>query len=390
MPKLPEPRDPTLDAVDAALVRNNPPESRDYLGISELGPPCQRRLWLKHRKVKVDHIDAQGLRNIEDGNRGEPIMAERLKAVPDIRLHTEDPKTGKQFAVVNFSGHVRGHLDGVIKGIFEAPKTWHIWEHKQVSEKRYRDLLRKKEKFGEKNALAEWDETYFCQAICYMGLLKPKAKRHYMTVATAGGRNYTSVRTEFDPHAFKIFMDTAAEIIEAKTPPPPISSKADYYICNWCHFNEFCHEKTVTADVNCRTCAHATPMPGDTDRGTWWCELHDKRLTKKRQRDGCPKHLFIPELIPWAHVHQLDRINNRISYRTEAGNEFVNAEHNAWELPTKEFTSKDLQHIRASNIDNNDLMLEALAKFEGARIERIEREKKGDADPLDDPLPKWL
>jgi len=391
MPKLPEPRDPTLDAVDAALVRNNPPESRDYAGISELGHPCQKRLWLKHRKVKMDHMDAQGLRNVGDGYGGEYIMADRLKAVPEITLHTADPKTDRQWAVSAFAGHVRGHLDGIIKGVFVAPKTWHVWEHKQVTEKKFRDLVRKKEKFGEKQALSEWNETYYCQAICYMGLLKPKATRHYLTVATAGGRDYTSVRTDFDQHAFDVFMDKAREIIESTSPPPPVSSKEDYYICRWCHFHEFCHEKTVTADVNCRTCAHATPRVDDTDRGTWWCELHDKRLTKKRQRDGCSKHLFIPELIPWAHVHTMDKINNSITYRTEAGTEFVNAETNAWDATPKQFTSKDLQHITPSNIDNNDLGLEAFAQFEGARIEKIERAKQqGNDDPLDDPLPSWL
>jgi len=128
MAKVPEDRDPTLDAVDQAIVRNTSFEPRSHLGCSEIGHECERRLWYKFHHVELEHIDAQGLRNIADGNNGEPIMAERLNAVPEIKLHVLDPKTGGQLGVSTHGGHFRGSMDGLIKGLLQAPSTWHIWD----------------------------------------------------------------------------------------------------------------------------------------------------------------------------------------------------------------------------------------------------------------------
>jgi len=55
-------------------------------------------------------------------------------------------------------------MDGVIKGVFIAPDTWHVWEHKSTAEKGYRALTRAIAKAGEKGALQAWNETYYAQA----------------------------------------------------------------------------------------------------------------------------------------------------------------------------------------------------------------------------------
>ena len=219
-----------------------------------------------------------------------------------------------------------------------------------------------------------------------MGLMN-KCNRHYMTVATPGGRQITSVRTNFQKEAFNIFMDKARHIIEAPEPPARISSKADYYICRWCQFNKHCHS-TQTARVNCRTCAHSTPtVAKDDDKDTWICEFHDKKLSKTKQLKGCTKHLFIPDLVPWGHVHQMDKINNTITYRTNKGTEFVNAEENAWDKTPKQFASKDLQHIDDTNIDNDELFFEEVAKFKARIIENKKAKRPSDPEPFDDPIP---
>ena len=51
MTKLPEPSDPTLEAVDAAIVKNNQQEPRTYLGASGLGDSCSRKLWYGWRWI---------------------------------------------------------------------------------------------------------------------------------------------------------------------------------------------------------------------------------------------------------------------------------------------------------------------------------------------------
>ncbi len=378
--------DKTLKAVDEAIVLGANFEPRFYLGASKIGHQCDRHLWYEFRHTAKNSIDAQGLRNIADGNLGEDVMADRLKAVEAIELRTIDKDTGHQYAVIALGGHFRGHLDGALRGLHAAPKATHIWEHKQVNEKKYRDLDRKKEKLGEKNALEAWDETYFAQAQVYMGLMKG-CNRHYMTVASPGGRQITSVRTNLQKDAFNIYMDKARHIVEAAEPPGRISSKGDFYICRWCQFNKHCHS-TQTAEVNCRTCAHSTPTieKGDV-QGTWVCEFHNKKLSKTTQRKGCKKHLYIPDLIPWGQVKEMDQANNTITYRTNKGTEFVNAEENAWDQKPKHFASKDLQHIDDTNIDNDELFFEEVAKFKARIVENKKAKRPTDPEPFDDSIP---
>ena len=98
-------------------------------------------------------MPASSIRAIEDGYNGEAVMAARLRMVPGIQLQTVDPATGEQFAVEAVGGHVRGHLDGVISGVVEAPKTPHVWEHKQVNEKKFNDLRKLVDKVGAQNYL---------------------------------------------------------------------------------------------------------------------------------------------------------------------------------------------------------------------------------------------
>jgi len=360
MTKIPEPRDPTLEAVDDAIAKNNQQEPRNYLGASGLGHACSRRLWMSWRWVLPEIIDATGWRNILDGFASEPIQAERLKAVPGVRLETHGPDD-KQFGVSALGGHLKGHLDGVIKGLIQAPSTWHIWEHKCVGEKNYRKVSKMKSEMPEKEVLEGWNPTYFTQAQLYMGLAKKgPIKRHYMTINSAGNRMMNSLRTAFQKDKFDQFIQKAKDIIEASAPPPKISNDPNYFVCRWCHLNKICHDNT-TAQVNCRTCAFATPsMDGNAK---WACDFHERTISTKEQRKGCPKHLYIPELIPWAHVHQMDKINHTITYRTDKGTEFVNAEHNSWEKRPRHFKSKELQYINEGWIDNEDSLFEKLAAF---------------------------
>ncbi len=59
-------------------------------------------------------------------------MIQWLKSVPGIELHTQG-QDGKQINFKLFGGHFAGSLDGVIRGIPEAPKTWHVWECKTAN-----------------------------------------------------------------------------------------------------------------------------------------------------------------------------------------------------------------------------------------------------------------
>lgn len=292
----------TLDAADAALEeREHQQPARPYLGMSGVGradvwgenagQSCERQMWYQFRWAAKVRFDAATLKMFEDGHRTEALIADRLRMVPGISLITHDPATGGQIGYRDVRGHFRGHLDGTITGILEAPKTEHVWENKCCERKQYSKIKRLITKFGAKNALREWSPAYYAQAQLYMkysGLT-----RHYMTVASAGGREWLSLRTEFNEVEAQRQIAKARRVIDAASPPDKISKAPGVHPCKWCDFADQCHN-AVWSDINCRTCLHSTPV----DEGQWLCERWHRIIAEDDQRQGCPTHKYIPDLVP--------------------------------------------------------------------------------------------
>lgn len=313
MVALPEVADPTLAAIDRALEAKNAGRFSYYLGFSAIGKPCSRDLWYGFRWTVKSHFDAKSIKRFDDGNHGENVMAARLRLVPGIELHTIDPETGKQFGFMDHGGHYRGRCDGVVFGLLQAPRNWHVWEHKQTDDKNVTALARAKIKLGEKSALFDWSETYWAQAQEYMA--RTGFDRHYMTVSSAGARTTISVRTEANPEEAERITAKAGQIINAPKPPSKISDDPSWWQCNFCDHKGLCHFGEPP-ELNCRTCLHSTAVDGG-----WQCERHLKRLSFDEQRAACPNHLFIPDLVPG---EQIDAGNDWIEYRMRDGSTWVN------------------------------------------------------------------
>ena len=126
MAKIPEQKDPTLMAMMKAIENVQDKTMRNYLGASSIGRECARELWYGYNGNTPNHFDAYSLMNFEDGHRTEDLTAERLRLVDGIELWTHD-KNGKQFGFSDFDGQFRGHYDGIIKGLLQAPKKLHVW-----------------------------------------------------------------------------------------------------------------------------------------------------------------------------------------------------------------------------------------------------------------------
>lgn len=311
-------QDPTLAAIDREAERRAALETpRPYLGASIIGTECERRLWYGFRWAAVEQFGAATLYRFEDGHRTEDLLAARLRMVPGIELHTLDPDSGRQFAVSDFGGHFRGHLDGAVRGILQAPQTWHVWEAKACNDKKLDDLGKLKGELGEKAALAKWDAVYHAQAIVYMEYTG--MTRHYLTASSPGGRVMDSVRTNADPLAAAQLKAKAERVIFGAEPRPKLSEDPAWYQCKWCPAQEVCHGGKLPP-TSCRTCAHATP---ERD-GTWSCTLLLKTLEVPEQRKGCPQHRYIPALVTFATPTDADPAANWIEYRTPDGRVFRN------------------------------------------------------------------
>jgi hypothetical protein len=271
-------------------------EDRKYLGMSQIGEECYRKLFYSFRKAEKRDIQASGIKAIEDGFLQEDVMANRLRMLPNIELFTMDPQNPEE--QIGFSlllGHFNGHCDGMIKGIIEAPQTWHTWEHKSVNQTKFNKLIKLRNEKGEKQALQLWDIIYFAQAQSYMHV--STTQRHFSTVTSPGGREYISIRTDYNRKiAEDIIVKAKAIIFNKYDLPSRISDKREYFKCKWCEFQEICHDGKFP-DVNCKTCQYIEPVKNGENQ----C-FYKEDIVKDFK--PCKNHVYNPGLIQAELVEQ--------------------------------------------------------------------------------------
>lgn len=244
-------QDPTLEAIHGLYIEKVYAENKAraarkaalpvdqrYIGASKIGHDCDRHIYFDMIGAPIDYPhniwgDA-GLLAAEDGHRSEPIMAERLRMVKGIELHTHTAE-GVQWG---FDwGFLKGNYDGVIKGLLQAPKTYHIWDHKRGNSKKF-NKLRVLVTKDEKSALQAWDKGYYAQQVIYMDA--EEITRSYLTCSTDGFADITSVRTDANPAFAKALRDKAKRIVKLTTPPARISEKKEGAACMFCPHKGFC------------------------------------------------------------------------------------------------------------------------------------------------------
>ena len=210
----------TLEAIDKALEDNQETGGRGYLGFSEIGDKCSRKLWYSyHRPKQASKFPASTLKKFADGHAGEDIMAARLQAA-GIKLY------GRQNA--RAIGNFQGHCDGIIEPL-ENPVP-HVWEHKCTEKTPMPDIT-----------LIDWNYQYYCQAQMYM--YTENIHRHYMTISSAGERSTIAIFTEYNPDLVKELLQKAEYIMTAETPPDRISRTPAFSYCkHMCQYSEKCHE----------------------------------------------------------------------------------------------------------------------------------------------------
>lgn len=232
--------DPTLEAMKRAVEdRINSEPKRNYFGGSYATHQCDRFGYYSFINAPHEPINWKGAFAIQNGHADEIVLANRLRMVKGITLLTEK-EDETQFGFSKFEGRYRGHYDGIIWGLLQAPKTKHIWEAKSVNEKKFNNLKKCIDDYGEKIALEKWDKIFYGQACIYMH--EEKIDRHYLTACTPGVRDIVSCRTEANPEYAIALEAKVKRIIETKTPPHRIGMDRDFFLCRFCRFSSHCWE----------------------------------------------------------------------------------------------------------------------------------------------------
>jgi hypothetical protein len=307
----------TLEAIDAAIEKANPASlGRTYLGGSQLGDECERKLWYSFFWAIENSFEPRTLRIFDRGHREEPSLIGYLEAA-GIEVKDLDPKTKEQFAVSFAKGHGGGHFDGIMRGLPEAPDEWHIAEFKTSKNVRFKELIVKDSKTKKTRGVEVVKPVHFAQMQIYMHLADIKWAAYI--VVNKDDDNLYFERVPYNETVALQLLAKADRIIGSDRPLAGISKDPSFFKCKWCDYQPVCQLEKPPA-VNCRTCAHVSVE----DKGKWSCATWNKQIPDDFMRKGCDKHLFNPHLIEdWAEP--IDAETDFVRYvNKKTGAEFVN------------------------------------------------------------------
>ena len=317
------------------------------LGISMLGHRCDRYLWYCFRQCCKPEFSGRMYRLFETGHFEEARFVKDLEVIGCI-VHDVDANRSfertQQFKVAAFGGHLKGYMDGCALGIPEAPKTWHVLEFKTHNAKSFKKL--------EKEGVQKSKPQHYAQVQIEMHLTG--MKRALYLARNKDTDDLYSERIRYDEYENELLMEKAKRIITATSPPDRISSRPDFYQCQWCDARGICwgedSKPALPVPVlSCRQCCHATPLIDGEDRN-WCCRKLELPI------DGdtpCKHHLILPGL--------LEAFAEPEGYGKDlAGNDsivFKNSDGTKWQHGSAEgcFSSEELMKLPASALRNKTI-----------------------------------
>lgn len=260
--------------------------ARGYLGGSEIGHPCERYLWLKLRGAERKKWDGRMLRLFEHGQREEERMAENLRSI-GCELVQYDEK-GEQYGFSLWGGLFSGHYDGVVRGIPEAPKTWHLWECKTHNRKSFEELR--------KLGVEASKPMHFAQMQIYMHMAE--LERALYTAINKDTDEIYVERVSYDKAFSQSLLDRAEHICFTDEPSPPLGRDASWYQCKGCEMSGICYGRELPKS-SCRSCAQVTPQRD----GTWKCEAGNE---PDPIYGACARWVAHLNAIPWLEYKGLN------------------------------------------------------------------------------------
>ena len=213
----------TLGIVDKVIQdKEAGRKPRAYLGMSEIGDECGRRLWIKFHTGAREVFKPRLLRLFETGKLLEKQIIKDLRGAGFI-------VSGRQMTFKDFKGKFKGHCDGIISEIPESKKE-HVLEIKTCNAKNFVKFQK-----GGIAAHEIYGAKYVAQAQCYMGYAN--LDRALFIIENKDTSDRYQERLRFDKKLFQTIQEKARRIIDAKFPPDGISARPEYYKCQWCSFN---------------------------------------------------------------------------------------------------------------------------------------------------------
>ena len=250
---------------------------RPYLGMSQIGDSCMRKLWFYFRWVEKSIIDGRVNRIFQTGHESELKMVRDLESIGVETWATLDSQA--EFVAVN--GHFRGHSDGLARLIPGAEKTTHLLEFKTSSDKYFKIMVKK--------GVKEAKPTHHAQMVIYAYF--SKVTRMLYVVYNKNNSAYYMERLHADGDYARDLIRKAEQVITCEdfNEFSKIGSgNASYYECKFCDFSDVCHNGK-TPVKSCRTCTSANII----DDGKWECNLMKMEISTSQQKITCRNYQIL-------------------------------------------------------------------------------------------------
>lgn len=291
----------TVQAIyDAYKAKGDAEPQRGYLGASIAGRECDRFLWFTFRGAVREEKDGRIYRLLERGDLEEPRIVADLRAI-GCEVIDRDPATGDQWELPGdvLGGHFSGHMDAVVKGVPEAPATWHVGEFKTSNTKNFAKLA--------KEGVRAAKPDHFAQMQVYMGGFG--LTRALYVACNKDTDELYAERVKFDRAFFTALMERAGRIIRTSQAPERVASRPDDWRCKFCDAHALCWGAADKPAVpipsqTCKTCVHSTALT-EGEGARWRCDRYQAEVDPEVGAD-CPTHLLLPGLVSFAEPTDSD------------------------------------------------------------------------------------
>lgn len=304
MVPIPRPTPSTLRAIHEAITKGYDDWESVGVPAGEIGVECDRAIWLAFRRAsQQEEITWQKRRIFERGNIEEERLLDLLRLV-DCEVW------GEQDRVRAAGGHLRGKIDGRVRGLLEAPAKEHIVECKSAKQ----EVFRKVAKEGVQKGKPEHYATFQF----YMHGLGVDRVFYMMT-----NKNDEDLHVERVPYDAEFAIRAVARIeriINLPEPPGRLCSKRDDFRGMFCRQAAVCWGEEKPR-AHCRSCLHSTPLM-DGNAG-WDCARWSKPLSLAEQDAGCPAHLFVPKMLVGYEQIDCDPEAETITYKSPTGDIYI-------------------------------------------------------------------
>lgn len=302
------------DEILAAIDAIPPPKEypRRYLGASEIGEECSRKLWLQfHGYIKPEVFEPRMLRLFKRGHHEEHKLECHLREIGFEII--EDCFSQKRWT----SGFVSGAADGILS----KDGLMYCAEYKTHSDKSFNTLKR-----GE---LAKTHPKHFAQ--CQINASKFDCVG---TIYLAVNKNNDELFCDIvlvDPDVVAAIDAKGEFITMSDNPPDRIASKSTAFSCKFCNAKDVCFGFELP-QVDCRGCTSHVKVQ---KFGTFRCEMVEKsndldaRSSNNQldTRGWCEHHSFNPyamnDLQGWEPMEFYPK-QRAVAFKKPDGTSFIN------------------------------------------------------------------